>query len=134
LTADGVPYHFLLMIETLLMAVIGAIVVGGAASSYLEAARGKTAVAATATLILGSTPDQDAGHRRRRAAKQWNERLKLAATFCNGFGLALFVAFAITRPRGGASLKGEALATGLISAGAFLIIGLIILSFWKSEE
>jgi hypothetical protein len=71
---------------------------------------------------------------RRRDAKQWNERLKLMATFLNGIGIALFIGLVVTLPRQTAGPTGRDFIVGLVSAVGLHILAQWILSGWKSEE
>ena len=71
---------------------------------------------------------------RRRAAKRFNERLKLFATFLNNSGIAIFVgAFVLPLATGGGLTRDQALA---ISAGAVVahIVAQLSLTLFRSED
>lgn len=114
--------------------IVLAITIVPAIFTLREAQAGTSPTKPFRPLVPGASPTEDTVHRRKRAAKQWNERIKLVATFFNGLGIALFVAFAITIPGPIDGLTGKVVLLGLLSAGALLIVGLAVLSAWKSEE
>lgn len=71
----------------------------------------------------------------RRAAKLFNERLKLGATFFNNVGVATFIATALAPSvSGGAQNPLSALFIGLVVMLVLHGLGQLTLSRWKSEE
>ena len=73
---------------------------------------------------------------RRRAAKLFNERLKLMATFFNGIGVASLVAAIVTPYLNGESrlLTWSTAVIGLFFAVVLHLLGQFVLTYWKSEE
>jgi hypothetical protein len=90
-------------------------------------------VASDKVVALGNLAAQTE-RSRRRDAKQWNERLKLMATFLNGIGIALFIGLVVTLPGRTAGPTGSDFIVGLVSAVGLHILAQWILSGWKSEE
>lgn len=73
--------------------------------------------------------------RRRRRAKRFNERLKLAATLLSNVGIGVFVAGGLAPAVAGASdHPGDSLFAGVVSMVVLHAAAQAALTFWKSEE
>lgn len=75
----------------------------------------------------------------RRRAKRENERIKLTATFLNGTGIAVLLTTAVAPIFGAVDVRPEPLAwsralAGVAVAFGFHLLGLWVLSLWRSEE
>jgi hypothetical protein len=88
------------------------------------------------TPLIPEKAADDEGIRRRRAAKRWNERLKILTAFLNTIGAASFLAIVVVPLVQLGAPKVSVIQT-LIGIGiAFGMHGVaqMILSAWKSEE
>jgi len=112
------------------------LVVTIAGSSMIQRPSPRSPALGQAPLIAGSTGLEDAAHRRRRDAKQFNERLKARVNFLNGMAIALFVAVAVTVP-GQTGERSWSLTSGLVGlfvAAVVHMLSLRVLRGWKSED
>jgi hypothetical protein len=84
--------------------------------------------------LIAAKADDDEGVRRRRDAKRWNERLKLAAGALNALGASSFLALVIVPVLGIGKWQGAEVFYGLIVAITCHLFGQSALVFWKPEE